>query len=57
MIGDPDMTSVENWAAKFETYDAIVLYFLSQLPTGGCYKHLKYSVTLFFQNVIKLRIK
>ena len=39
MIGDPNMAFVESWAAGFQNMGAFVLYVLSQLPTGGCYKH------------------
>ena len=41
MIGDPNMTFVNSWAEGFEIMGAFVSYFLSQLPTEGCYKHLR----------------
>ena len=41
MIGDPNMAFVESWASGFQNMGAFVLYLLSQLPTGGCYKHLR----------------
>ena len=40
MIGDPDFSSVQRWASRFHTYQAFLSYILSQIPTGGCYKHL-----------------
>ena len=39
MIGDPNMASVKSWAAQLKPMGIFVLYILSQLPTGGCYKH------------------
>ena len=40
MIGDPNIAFVNSWAEGFKKMGAFVLYFLSMLPTEGCYKHM-----------------
>ena len=41
MIGDIDFPSVWRWSSQFDTYEPLISYILSQLPTGGCHKYQK----------------
>ena len=41
MIGDHDITSVKRSLSPFTAFEAFISYISSQLPTGGCYKHIK----------------
>ena len=41
MIGDHNMNSLQSSISILNGFEAFISYILSQLPTGGCFKHMK----------------
>ena len=41
MIGDHDMNSLQISISSYTGFEAFLSYISSQLPTGGCFKHMK----------------
>ena len=48
MIGHHDMDSIQSYTSNFYVIEVFIFYISSQLPTGGCYKHMKEVICRIF---------
>ena len=48
MIGHHDMDSIRRYRSNFHAIEVFISYISSQLPTGGCYKHMKEVICQIF---------